>query len=160
MYAFAHRVHQVRPDSARVDGDDARCPEEHSAKNSRSHRVMEHWARLAAKDLRAAGGDRKSMRVRVVSMRPSVASAREALELVEVRRPDVLVSDIGLPDADGYSLIRPIRRREKERMSHNSSSPAKAPVRQPPRQERRSHTRGHHVCCPRHGNHFRLVEEL
>lgn len=42
----------------------------------------------------------------------AVASAREALQLLEVDRPDVLVSDIGLPDEDGYSLIRQIRQRE------------------------------------------------
>ncbi len=42
----------------------------------------------------------------------AVASALEALQLVEVERPDVLVSDIGLPDEDGYSLIRQIRRHE------------------------------------------------
>ena len=44
----------------------------------------------------------------------AVASAREALQLLEVDRPDVLVSDIGLPDEDGYSLIRRIRQREAE----------------------------------------------
>jgi signal transduction histidine kinase/ActR/RegA family two-component response regulator len=44
----------------------------------------------------------------------AVASAREALALIEVERPDVLVSDIGLPDEDGYSLIRQIRHREAE----------------------------------------------
>jgi signal transduction histidine kinase/ActR/RegA family two-component response regulator len=42
----------------------------------------------------------------------AVASAREARQLLEVEPPDVLVSDIGLPDEDGYSLIRQIRRRE------------------------------------------------
>ena len=53
----------------------------------------------------------------------AVASAREACQLCEVRPPDVLVSDIGLPDEDGYSLIRQIRRREKE---HGGFLPAVA----------------------------------
>jgi signal transduction histidine kinase/ActR/RegA family two-component response regulator len=44
----------------------------------------------------------------------AVASAREALEQVEVERPDVLISDIGLPDEDGYALIQGIRRHEAE----------------------------------------------
>jgi signal transduction histidine kinase/ActR/RegA family two-component response regulator len=44
----------------------------------------------------------------------AVASAREALQLLEVERPDVLVSDIGLPDEDGYSLIRRVRQHEAE----------------------------------------------
>ncbi len=43
---------------------------------------------------------------------PSVADALEALDR-EV--PDVLVSDIGVPGEDGYSLIRKIRERSPER---------------------------------------------
>jgi PAS domain S-box-containing protein len=39
----------------------------------------------------------------------SVASAREALEWLESSTPDVIVSDIGMPGEDGYSLIRKIR---------------------------------------------------
>jgi CheY-like chemotaxis protein len=39
----------------------------------------------------------------------AVASAREAYDRVMHRRPDVLVSDIGMPDEDGYSLIRRVR---------------------------------------------------
>jgi PAS domain S-box-containing protein len=39
------------------------------------------------------------------------SSAREALELLEQRRPDVLISDIGMPGVDGYDLIRAIRGR-------------------------------------------------
>jgi CheY-like chemotaxis protein len=42
----------------------------------------------------------------------AVASAREALQLLEGQRPDVLVSDIGLPEEDGYALVRQIRQRE------------------------------------------------
>ena len=37
------------------------------------------------------------------------ASAAEALELVERLRPDVIVSDIGMPETDGYDLIRRVR---------------------------------------------------
>jgi diguanylate cyclase len=36
--------------------------------------------------------------------------AREALQLLGSDRPDVLVSDIGMPDVDGYALIREVRR--------------------------------------------------
>jgi signal transduction histidine kinase len=39
----------------------------------------------------------------------AVASAKEAYDRVSHRRPDVLVSDIGMPDEDGYSLIRKLR---------------------------------------------------
>jgi len=45
----------------------------------------------------------------------AVASAKEALERVQMRRPDVLVSDIGMPDEDGYSLIRKVRELGGER---------------------------------------------
>jgi CheY-like chemotaxis protein len=31
------------------------------------------------------------------------------MELVESFRPDILVSDIGMPDKDGYELIRHVR---------------------------------------------------
>jgi PAS domain S-box-containing protein len=36
-------------------------------------------------------------------------SAREALDLLRSERPDVLVCDIGLPEMDGYELIRRVR---------------------------------------------------
>ncbi len=39
----------------------------------------------------------------------SAASAQEALATLQSMRPDVLVSDIGLPDQDGYDLIRQVR---------------------------------------------------
>jgi len=44
----------------------------------------------------------------------AVASVREAFEALEGLRPDVLVSDIGLPDEDGYELIRRLRNGEAE----------------------------------------------
>jgi len=39
----------------------------------------------------------------------SVASAGEAFEAVKSARPDVLISDIQMPDEDGFSLIRRVR---------------------------------------------------
>ncbi len=39
----------------------------------------------------------------------TVGSALEALELVARTRPDVLVSDIGMPSVDGYELLRRVR---------------------------------------------------
>jgi PAS domain S-box-containing protein len=41
-------------------------------------------------------------------------SAREGLELMTGWKPDVLVCDIGMPEEDGYSLIRKIRALEAE----------------------------------------------
>ncbi|MEG4854479.1 ATP-binding protein [Microcoleus sp. B5-D4] len=48
----------------------------------------------------------------------AVASVKEALTIIETatdRSPDVLVSDIGMPDEDGYSLIRKLRQLEVQR---------------------------------------------
>jgi CheY-like chemotaxis protein len=53
----------------------------------------------------------------------AVASVREALQWLEVERPHVLVSDIGLSDEDGYELIRQIRQDEAE---HGGFLPAVA----------------------------------
>jgi PAS domain S-box-containing protein len=39
----------------------------------------------------------------------AVGSAREALAAIERRRPDVLVSDLAMPQVDGYELIRRVR---------------------------------------------------
>ena len=37
------------------------------------------------------------------------ASVADAFRLFSERRPDVLISDIGMPEQDGYELIRKIR---------------------------------------------------
>src|SRR5262249_15301989 len=50
-------------------------------------------------------------------------SAAEARRLVTVERPDVLVADIGMPEEDGYSLIRSIRALPAE---EGGSTPAAA----------------------------------
>jgi CheY-like chemotaxis protein len=40
----------------------------------------------------------------------AVGSAREAMGAVQESAPDVILSDIGLPDEDGLTLIRKLRR--------------------------------------------------
>jgi PAS domain S-box-containing protein len=39
----------------------------------------------------------------------TAASAREALEAMEKYKPEILISDIGMPDEDGYELIKRVR---------------------------------------------------
>jgi CheY-like chemotaxis protein len=39
----------------------------------------------------------------------SAGDARAALELLDSHVPDVMVSDIGMPDIDGYQLLRMVR---------------------------------------------------
>ncbi len=41
----------------------------------------------------------------------AAGNADEALALVDTHRPDILVSDIGMPDVDGYELLRRVRAR-------------------------------------------------
>ena len=45
----------------------------------------------------------------------AAASAAEAFELIQTMRFDVLISDIGMPDEDGFSLVGKIRKLPKER---------------------------------------------
>ncbi|MGH2447059.1 MAG: ATP-binding response regulator, partial [Chloroflexota bacterium] len=47
----------------------------------------------------------------------SVSSARAAHEAFGIRRPDVIVADIGMPGEDGYTLLRGLRRTEKEQQT-------------------------------------------
>ena len=51
------------------------------------------------------------------------SSASEALEILRIWRPDVLVSDIEMPEQDGYALIRELRARDPE---HGGKIPAVA----------------------------------
>jgi PAS domain S-box-containing protein len=52
----------------------------------------------------------------------AASSAAEALDLLARQRPDVLISDIGMPGEDGYSLIRRLRASE----NHDQRLPAVA----------------------------------
>lgn len=53
----------------------------------------------------------------------AVGTAREALEVFDQWKPDVLISDIGMPGEDGYELIRKVRTLEGE---HGGTVPAVA----------------------------------
>jgi signal transduction histidine kinase/ActR/RegA family two-component response regulator len=44
----------------------------------------------------------------------AVGSVRDAVQVLHLERPDAIVSDIGLPDEDGYGLIRQIRQFEAQ----------------------------------------------
>ena len=48
----------------------------------------------------------------------AAASVREALEAMGRSRPDIIVSDIGMPDEDGYDLIAQIRARPRADGGH------------------------------------------
>ena len=45
----------------------------------------------------------------------SVGSSREALEVLEREKPHVLVSDLAMPEEDGYALLKKIRALPPER---------------------------------------------
>jgi CheY-like chemotaxis protein len=57
--------------------------------------------------------DARELMVELLSTQGAVCrtsgNGTDAIDLVRSFRPDVLVSDIGLPDMDGYELIRQVR---------------------------------------------------
>ncbi|BAZ23110.1 two-component hybrid sensor and regulator [Kalymmatonema gypsitolerans NIES-4073] len=58
----------------------------------------------------------------------AVGSAREALNTMTQWKPDVLVSDIGMPEEDGYSLIRKVRSLERAGDISSPQQGAKIPA--------------------------------
>jgi PAS domain S-box-containing protein len=63
--------------------------------------------------------DARNMLASVLSSAHAVvetaSSAEEALMLWEGMRPDLIISDIGMPGMDGYAFIAEVRQREKQR---------------------------------------------
>ncbi|MBX3189163.1 MAG: response regulator [Labilithrix sp.] len=64
-------------------------------------------------------GDARELLKTIFSQRRAVVfaaeSVAEAMDLLERERPDVLVSDIAMPEEDGYTLIRRLRALAPER---------------------------------------------
>jgi CheY-like chemotaxis protein len=48
----------------------------------------------------------------------TTVSATEALAACNEWRPDILISEIGMPEEDGYTLMKKLRARESERGGH------------------------------------------
>ena len=48
----------------------------------------------------------------------TASSVQDALREIEAARPDALLADIGMPGADGYVLIREVRRRDAQKGRH------------------------------------------
>lgn len=61
-----------------------------------------------ARDLAARGGLRK---FRLPSEILTAQSARQALELIESSPPDLILTDLRMPEVDGYQLLRLVHRR-------------------------------------------------
>jgi signal transduction histidine kinase/CheY-like chemotaxis protein len=59
----------------------------------------------------------------------TAGSASEALEAIAQSRPDVLISDLGMPEEDGYSLIAKVRALPAERGGHIPAAALTAYVR-------------------------------
>ena len=63
----------------------------------------------AAREMTAAALEHAGFEVRTAS------AAREALDLLDVWMPDIVVSDISMPEMDGYEFIHHLRSRSPER---------------------------------------------
>jgi CheY-like chemotaxis protein/nitrogen-specific signal transduction histidine kinase len=88
----------------------------------------------------------------------TAASAMEALAALERESPDVLVSDIGMPEVDGYELIQRVRARAPE---HGGAVPAVALtafVRS--EDEERARAEGYHAHLPKPIEPARLISTV
>jgi len=93
-----------------VERADRPEPERRAATAEREHRSLAGVRVLVAEDQ----WDSRDLMAEILRSAGAIVevagSVREALESLPAFRPDVLVSDIGMPGEDGYSLVRKIRR--------------------------------------------------
>ncbi|MGF1517525.1 MAG: PAS domain-containing protein [Nodosilinea sp.] len=84
-------------------------------------------AGLAGRIALVIDDDRDSLDLLTISLQNydmevlTASSAQAGLQLVEQHHPDVVISDIGMPDQDGYMLIRALRQRPE---AEGGSTPA------------------------------------
>lgn len=91
------------------DGENALSPEEERLSGDGIHQALEGLHILVVDDELDAR-DLFAMVLRYTRAHVTVAgSVEEALRVFVADRPDLLVSDIGMPGEDGYSLIRRVR---------------------------------------------------
>ena len=78
----------------------------------------------------------------------AAASAQEALDVLQSWKPDVLVSDIAMPEEDGYSLMRKIRELSDPELAKTPSVAVTAHARHEDRQLALDAGFGYHVSKP------------
>ena len=78
----------------------------------------------------------------------TASSVREALEHLDAAPPDVLLADIAMPGADGYALIREVRRRDSQKGRHLPAAAITAYVGDQDREHALSAGFDHHVSKP------------
>ena len=77
-----------------------------------------------------------------------VAAAEDALAQFHTFKPDILISDLGMPQLDGYSLIKQIRSRSKQSGGHIPAIALTAYTRAADQQKSLAHGFQRHVAKP------------
>jgi CheY-like chemotaxis protein len=83
-----------------------------SASERSLRRALEGYRLLVVDDHADARDLLKTILTSVGAHVDTAGSVGDALDKIEVTRPNVLLADIGMPGADGYALIREIRSRD------------------------------------------------
>ncbi|MDB6132631.1 MAG: DNA-binding response regulator, OmpR family, containings and winged-helix [Verrucomicrobiales bacterium] len=100
----------LAPIQTGTENAERRHPHSSSADNASLHTPRVRGLTFLVVDDEA---DARAVIAHIISKAGSVVrqagSAREALAMVRDEPPDVLVSDIGMPEVDGYALIRAVR---------------------------------------------------
>lgn len=88
----------------------------------------------------------------------SAARAAEALEVIASWRPDVLVSDIAMPEQDGYALIAEVRKLPEPALSRIPAIAVTAHARIEDRERALSAGYDYHIAKP--VDRLRLIEAV
>jgi len=102
----------IRSSATVADSEDTQETEMTEGSEGTGTRVLLIEDDPDAREVAVAGLEKAGFELR------SAGSAREALAILEVWQPDVVVSDIGMPGMDGYEFIRELRSRAPDRGGH------------------------------------------